>query len=109
MWYQWFPCGDCHAPETNAIKVVVYKDISLGMVSNLFPVVQAKDQDYRYLEYSKAMEYLSQMEQDAPEMKSLWEKTRKRIIVSLGEKATQQSSRGDSTNRADAVRGTPQK
>jgi hypothetical protein len=59
QWYQW----DSHGapdPETKyTIKVIVYKNISLEEVRQLYPVSKEIKQDYRYIEYDTALVYLN--------------------------------------------------
>jgi len=82
QWWQWEkPC--CSEPDSiYNIKVVVYKDIALNEVKALFPVNPEQQQDYRYLEYSKAVSYLNQHIQD-DEMPSLLKETKRKIVESL--------------------------
>jgi len=58
-WWQWDPCGDPDPQYSYDIKVVVYRDIPLEKVKQLYQVRKERNQDYRYLEYPKAMEYLN--------------------------------------------------
>ncbi|KHD06928.1 hypothetical protein PN36_23915 [Candidatus Thiomargarita nelsonii] len=84
QWWQWEkPC--CSEPDSiYNIKVVVYKDkdIALNEVKALFPVNPEQQQDYRYLEYSKAVSYLTEHIQD-DEMPSLLKETKRKIVESL--------------------------
>lgn len=58
-WWQWQTHGDSRPREYN-IKVVVFENINLSSVANQYPVAPESAEDYRYLEYSRAMEYLQQ-------------------------------------------------
>jgi len=80
QWWQWEnPC--CSEPDSiYNIKVVVYKDIALNKVKALFPVNPEQQQDYRYLEYSKAISYLTE---HIDEMPSLLKETKRKIVESL--------------------------
>lgn len=56
-WWQW----DSHGSEDDheyPIKVVVYWDQTQEVTAKRYPVDQEKLQDFRYLEYSKAVEHL---------------------------------------------------
>ncbi len=56
-WWQWETHGDSR-PTHYDIKVVVYKDTPLATIENKFPVQPELLKDYRYVEYSAAIEYL---------------------------------------------------
>lgn len=57
-WWQWDNHGDSH-PREYPISVIVYRDVDLEMLETLFPVSETKKQDYRYVAYSKAMDFLN--------------------------------------------------
>lgn len=57
QWWQWQSHGDSR-PRKYDIKVVVYKGISLQEVKRLYPVLPEKKQDFRYVEYQLALDYL---------------------------------------------------
>lgn len=59
-WWQWVgcPCSEPGDMEEYDIKVVVFHDIPLRQVRKTYPVLEEKLQDFRYLPYAKAMEYL---------------------------------------------------
>ncbi len=59
-WWQWEGHGDSR-PRKYAIKVVVYKNIDLKDIENKFPVNSSLKQDYRYVEYSVAIDYLNEL------------------------------------------------
>ncbi len=56
-WWQWQTSGDPR-PRKYDIKVIVYKDIPINDVKKMFPVTPSLYQDYRYVEYSVAIDYL---------------------------------------------------
>lgn len=56
-WWQWLDHGDSR-PRKYPIKVVIYSGISLAEVKSRYPVKPELEQDYRYLEYSRAIQYL---------------------------------------------------
>ena len=86
QWWQWDTHGDSRPGIRYDIKVVVYKDIQLSRVKKAFPVIRKKHQDFRYLSYKKAVQYLDdQIQEDIlPETTRVLRKTRKRIIDSFG-------------------------
>ena len=57
-WWQWKTHGDSRPGKHHEIKVIVYRNITLKKVKNLYPVIKENKQDYRYLEYQKAIDYL---------------------------------------------------
>jgi hypothetical protein len=80
-WYQWNSRGPDDPEQIGDVKVVVYRNIPLEKVKEVYPVIKDK-QDYRYLEYSQARAHLNQFEQDPfwkdyPETKEKMRKTRK--------------------------------
>jgi len=56
-WWQWQAHGESR-PTSYNIKVVVFKNISLKEVNNLYPVNSDTQKDYRYLKYEEALNYL---------------------------------------------------
>ncbi len=56
-WWQWQKYGDSR-PTKYDIKVVVYKGVKFQEVKNKYPVSSKDLQDYRYVEYEKAIKYL---------------------------------------------------
>ncbi|MBK1883439.1 hypothetical protein JIN85_13515 [Luteolibacter pohnpeiensis] len=56
-WWQWDSQGDAH-DHKYPIKVVVYWDQTQEETAKRHPVDQSKLQDFRYVEYSKAVEHL---------------------------------------------------
>jgi hypothetical protein len=80
-WYQWNNHGDDDPNKVDDVKVVVYRNIPLEKVKEMYPVIKEK-QDYRYLDYSTAIEYLNKNENE-PYLEHL-RKTKKKIVNSLG-------------------------
>lgn len=70
------------------VSVVVYRDIPLSAVRNAYPIVEDKGQDFRYVSYAEAMDYLDATIQDAesflPELSDELRQTRQNIIRMLG-------------------------
>ena len=62
-WYQWLPHGDSR-PREYPVNVVVYRDISLLDIQNLYPVNQTTESDFRYIMYSEAIGYFDYNLQD---------------------------------------------
>jgi hypothetical protein len=56
-WWQWQNHGDS-IPRKYDIKVVVFKNTNLEFIRSRFPVNSAQENDYRYLDYSVALDYL---------------------------------------------------
>ncbi len=85
-WWQWDQHGDPDPGEPYDIKVVVYRDISLEQVRELFPVREEKGQDYRYLSCEQAYSYLNEtiLEDVVPEVTGRLRQTRTRIEKELG-------------------------
>ena len=57
-WYQWNSHGNSNPHTKYNVKVIVYKNITLKEVQELYPVNKDKKQDYRYVEYKEALKYL---------------------------------------------------
>jgi len=55
-WWQWLPHGDSR-PRAYPVNVVVYWNQTLEQVKEQYPVDEAKEQDYRYVEFSAAVPY----------------------------------------------------
>jgi hypothetical protein len=88
-WYQWNSQGPDDPEQTDDVKVVVYRNIPLEKVKEMYPVIKDK-QDYRYLDYSQALEHLKKFEQDPfwndyPETKEKIRKTKERILKEVGQ------------------------
>jgi hypothetical protein len=80
-WYQWNNHGDSDPNKDDDVKVVVYRNIPLEKVKEMYPVIVGK-QDYRYLDYEAAINYLNKNEGE-PYLEHL-RKTKKKIIEHLG-------------------------
>lgn len=80
-WYQWDNHGDSDPNTEYDVKVVVYRNIPLEKVKELYPVIVGK-QDYRYLDYETAINYLNKNERE-PYLEHL-QKTKKKIVERLG-------------------------
>lgn len=83
-WWQWQPHGDSR-PSHYPIKVVVYKGISLPQVKAQYPVKPELEQDYRYLEYTRAMDYLDTLIADdvMPDLTQQLKTTKAQIETAL--------------------------
>jgi hypothetical protein len=57
-WYQWNSHGSSAPNKIDDVKVIVYRNISLDKVKEMYPVVVGQ-QDYRYLDYETAIKYLN--------------------------------------------------
>ena len=80
-WYQWNSHGDSDPNKDDDVKVVVYRNIPLEKVKEMYPVIVGK-QDYRYLDYEAAINYLNKNESE-PYLEHL-QKTKKKIVEHLG-------------------------
>jgi len=85
-WWQWDTHGDPDPDHPYDIKVVVYRDVSLEQVQELFPVIEEKAQDYRYLPYERAISYLDEtiLEDVLAEVTDRLRQTKARIEGKLG-------------------------
>ena len=81
QWWQWQSHGDAR-PRKYDIKVVVYKDLPLATIKKNYPVIPAKQQDYRYLQYDKAIQYLNELiKEDAiPALTTKLKSTRHKLL-----------------------------
>lgn len=86
-WWQWQPHGESR-PTQYDVKVVVYRNVALGHVKKKYPVVSEKKEDYRYLEYDTAINYLDDKidENIVEDVTFRLKETRKRILNKLGDK-----------------------
>lgn len=85
-WWQWQLEGGNNPAQRYPIKVVVYWDVPLEQVQQAYPVVQEKQQDYRYVDRAAAVVFLNQAVDEAKEFKfgsadlpKLLQSTRRRI------------------------------
>lgn len=94
-WWQWDNHGDSDPRSRCNIYVVVYRGIPLDKVKGMYPVRKKINQDFRYLEYSKALEYLDKTIKELSERKNdevgtfedlaqELRNTRKKIVDALG-------------------------
>lgn len=86
-WWQWDSHGGSEPGYRCDVKVLVYRDIPLHHVRKTYPVVKAKEQDYRYLTYARAMAYLDKhiRENAVLEVAKILRQTRARIQKELGD------------------------
>ncbi|CCN73106.1 exported hypothetical protein [Vibrio nigripulchritudo SFn118] len=56
-WFQWQSHGDSK-PRNYPVKVVVYEGYELGKVESLYPVNPAKEQDFRYVTFDSAVDFI---------------------------------------------------
>jgi hypothetical protein len=89
-WWQWQPHGDSRPREDTGlrqydVRVVVYCDTSAEDVGRLYPVDRSAEQDYRYITYDRALNYLDHnIRQDFdPELTEQLRATRKEIVARL--------------------------
>ena len=80
-WYQWNNHGDSDPNTMDDVKVVIYRNIPLEKVKEIYPVIKGK-QDYRYLDYETAVDYINKYI-DKPYLEHL-ARTKKKIITRLG-------------------------
>lgn len=59
-WWQWLPAGGSSPKQRYLIKVVVYKDMPLAEVKALYPISEQQQQDFRYVSYDAALQYLNE-------------------------------------------------
>ncbi len=86
LWWQWEPHGDSHPQTQYDIKVVVYRDVSLKEIQKKYPVIPQRSQDYRYFNYTDALDYLNENreEMQLPVMIERFEDSKRIIINALG-------------------------
>ena len=94
-WWQWWPHGDSDPATRYVVKVVVYKDVPLDKVKERYPVWREENQDYRYVAYDTAIEYLdNQIAEDVlPEVTARLRKTRSRLDLNPEGKAQREFAR----------------
>lgn len=85
-WWQWDSHGDSDPNTKYDIRVIIYRGISLANIKRLYPVIEEKKQDFRYLKYSKAIDYLNDniKENIIPDVTSTLQKTKHKIVLKLG-------------------------
>jgi hypothetical protein len=57
-YYQWNSQGADDPNQKDDIKVVIYRGTTLTKIKNKYPVIKDK-QDFRYVEYQKALNFIS--------------------------------------------------
>jgi hypothetical protein len=62
-YWQWDKHGDSRPRDYN-ILVVVYRNVDIKSIKLQFPVVEEKEQDYRYVEYDNAIAFLNSSIED---------------------------------------------
>jgi len=96
-WHQWNSQGSDDPNGRDDVKVVIYRNIDLPTVKRTYPIFKGKS-DYRYIEYSEAMDFLEKRieelkaDQDrVPEYRQLneeliseYEHTKAKIVERLG-------------------------
>jgi hypothetical protein len=55
-YWQW-DNGHYSQPQNFDIKVVVYRDMALDKVKEMFPIDEQNEKDYRYVQYTVAMDW----------------------------------------------------
>jgi hypothetical protein len=81
-WYQWDPHGSSDPNERYDIKVVVYRDMPLKKIQQQYPVIKG-EKDYRYLEYSLALQHLDTIAKE-PILSEDAATTKAKILAALG-------------------------
>jgi hypothetical protein len=81
QWWQWDNHGSSDPNYKYDIKVVVYQDMPLSQIKNLFPVEKSKKTDFRYFEYNDSIVYLNKKIKELEEEKEEWAvKLKKKLI-----------------------------
>lgn len=85
-WWQWLPHGDSNPKSHYPIKLVVHRNVAIDSLRKHYPVIPAKQQDYRYIELEKAIRYLNAniAENVMPEITTLLRKTKKKLLSTFG-------------------------
>ncbi len=93
QWYQWNSHGDSDPNATYDINIVVYKNIPPEKVKEFYPVIRELEQDFRYIEYSRARQYFDRQIQQINELRqtellqedmSMFENLRSTLIKKRG-------------------------
>jgi len=66
-WFQWDSHGDSR-PRKYDINIVVYRNISLAEVQNMYPISKEEEIDFRYVTYSDSMVYFEESINEVLEM-----------------------------------------
>ena len=99
-WWQWDSHGDSK-PREYPIKVVVYWNQTKEETEKRYPVDQSKQQDFRYVEYSKGIEYLARTIEDFKEAK-LDATTMQRMLAKLKKQKAEQAGTGQPATRPES-------
>lgn len=85
-WWQWNEHGDSR-PTQYDIRVVVYMNTSLEEIERRYPIIENEKQDFRYLEYQEAIEYLNnKIEENAvPSVTERLKTTLNKLYIVFGE------------------------
>jgi hypothetical protein len=57
-WFQWKTHGSPNPHKYDNVQVVVYRNRSLEEIKIMYPVIESKEQDYRYLHFDAAIKHL---------------------------------------------------
>ena len=96
-WSQWNSQGPDDPNGRDDVKIVIYRNVDLPTVKRTYPVFKGKS-DYRYLEYSEAMDFLTNRIEELKtakdrdrelsklneELISEYEQTKGKIVEKLG-------------------------
>ncbi len=90
-WWQWNNHGSSDPNSKDDIKVVVYRDMPLSQIKSLFPVSEREKKDFRYFEFSDAIQHLNESIKRLEPEKEEWAinlkkhliETKKRIIKEI--------------------------
>jgi hypothetical protein len=82
QWWQWNSFGDNDPAHRDDVKVVVYAGVPLAEAKEVYPVDEARKQDYRYIAYDDAMKYLDRNIRELENQKAQWAvEVRDRLII----------------------------
>jgi hypothetical protein len=99
-WWQWDSHGGADDRDY-PIKVVVYWDQTQEVTAKRYPVDQAKHQDFRYVEYSKAIEHLEHTIKGFKEAK-LDATIMERALAQLKKQKAEQAGTGQPATRSQS-------
>ena len=85
-WYQWGNSGSGNPKESYNIKVVVYRNITLKKIKKLFPVSEKEGKDFRYIEYTKSINYLNEHIKELKQIKEPFAKDLSDALISIQNK-----------------------
>jgi hypothetical protein len=72
QWWQWDNHGDRDPKTKYDIKVVVYADMSLDEIKQIFPINKDRKRDFRYIEYDDSIKYLDRNIRDMEKDREQW-------------------------------------